>query len=181
LGSVFTGDALLIGGAGRTDFAGGDPGQSYDSIVNHLFDLPDETIMYPGHDYNNRSVSTIGYEKHHNPRVAGKSKDEYVTLMETLFTGINLPESIMEAIQINADAAHDITDNLPTYHQLIQADQVSAQEVMELASAALNELASKADSTTVVLDVRLESELDAGTTLFMNLDAFSPRCSISLF
>jgi glyoxylase-like metal-dependent hydrolase (beta-lactamase superfamily II) len=84
---VLTGDALLIGGCGRTDFQGGDPGTLYDSITKRLFTLPEWTRVFPGHDYNGRTESTIGGEKRGNPRLAGKSRDEFIAIMNAL----NLP------------------------------------------------------------------------------------------
>lgn len=84
---VFTGDALLIGGCGRTDFQAGDANTLFHSITDKLFALADETLVYPGHDYNGRRVSSIGEEKALNPRLAGKSKEEFVAIMD----GLNLP------------------------------------------------------------------------------------------
>lgn len=82
--AVFTGDVLLIRGSGRTDFQNGDPRKSWDSIVNKLFTLPDDTLVYPAHDYRGWSASSIGEEKRHNPRIAGKSREEYVEIMRNL-------------------------------------------------------------------------------------------------
>jgi sulfur dioxygenase len=81
---VFTGDTLLIRGTGRTDFQNGDPRAQYDSIFNKLLKLPNETLLYPAHDYKGDTVSTIGEEKAFNPRLAVKSIDEYVDLMNNL-------------------------------------------------------------------------------------------------
>ena len=81
---VFTGDTLLIRGTGRTDFQNGDPRAQYDSIFNKLMKLPDETLVYPAHDYKGDTVSTIGEEKAYNPRLQVKSVDEYVALMNNL-------------------------------------------------------------------------------------------------
>ena len=83
-GAVFTGDALLIRGCGRADFQNGDPGQLHDSITRVLFALPPETVVYPGHDYKGRTSSTIGEEQRWNPRLAGKSRDEFIALMNQL-------------------------------------------------------------------------------------------------
>lgn len=82
--AVFTGDVLLIRGSGRTDFQNGDPEKSWDSIVLRLFKLPDATLLYPAHDYKGWTVSTIGEEKRHNPRLAGKSRDQYIEFMRKL-------------------------------------------------------------------------------------------------
>ncbi len=84
-GAVFTGDALLIRGCGRTDFQQGDAGQLYDSITQKIFSLPDDTVIYPGHDYAGQTASTVGEEKVYNPRLGdGKSREEFVAIMDTL-------------------------------------------------------------------------------------------------
>jgi len=81
---VFTGDTLLIRGTGRTDFQNGDAHAQYESIFGRLLKLPDETLVYPGHDYKGDTVSTIGEERRCNPRLQVKSVDEYVELMANL-------------------------------------------------------------------------------------------------
>ncbi len=82
---VFTGDALFIRGTGRTDFQQGSSEALYESINSKLFVLPDNTLVYPGHDYKGMWVSTIGEEKKHNPRVgAGKTLHEFVEIMDNL-------------------------------------------------------------------------------------------------
>lgn len=83
-GAVFTGDALLIDGCGRTDFQSGDAGALYDSITQRLFTLPDDTRVFPAHDYRGRAYSTIGAEKRGNARLAGRSRDEFIALMAAL-------------------------------------------------------------------------------------------------
>ncbi len=83
-GRVLTGDTLLIRGTGRTDFQNGDPAAQYDSLFNKLLKLPDETIVYPAHDYNGMTISTIGEEKRYNPRLQVSSEQEYVDLMNGL-------------------------------------------------------------------------------------------------
>ena len=81
---VFTGDTLLIRGTGRTDFQNGDARAQYESIFNKLLKLPDETLVYPAHDYKGDTVSTIGEERRFNPRLQVASADEYVELMSRL-------------------------------------------------------------------------------------------------
>jgi glyoxylase-like metal-dependent hydrolase (beta-lactamase superfamily II)/rhodanese-related sulfurtransferase len=81
---VFTGDTLLIRGTGRTDFQNGSARAQYDSIFGRLLKLPDETMVFPAHDYKGDTVSTIGEEKRFNPRLQVRSMDEYVTLMDNL-------------------------------------------------------------------------------------------------
>ena len=73
---ILTGDALFIRGCGRTDFQSGDPGVLYDSVTKKLFTLPDETLVYPAHDYRGHTVSTIGEEKKWNPRFVGRGLGE---------------------------------------------------------------------------------------------------------
>lgn len=96
---VLTGDALFIRGCGRTDFQSGDAGTLYDSVTQHLFTLPDNTLVYPGHDYRGHSVSTIAEEKRWNPRFAGKTREQFIQFMN----GLNLPnpKRIMEAVPAN--------------------------------------------------------------------------------
>ena len=96
---VFTGDTLLIRGTGRTDFQNGDPRAQYDSIFNKLLKLPDETLVYPAHDYKGDTVSTIGEEKLFNPRLKVKSVDEYVDLMNNL----KLPNPKMMDVAVPAN------------------------------------------------------------------------------
>lgn len=96
---LFTGDSLLIRGCGRTDFQSGDPALLYDNVTQKLFTLPDETLVYPGHDYRGQTVSTIGEEKKFNPRFAGKDRASFIQLMNSL----NLPDpkKIAEAVPAN--------------------------------------------------------------------------------
>ncbi|WP_349437633.1 MBL fold metallo-hydrolase [Pararhizobium sp. A13] len=98
-GRVFTGDTLLIRGTGRTDFQNGDPRQQYDSIFNKLLKLPDETLVFPAHDYKGDTVSTIGEEKRFNPRLRVQSVDEYVDIMNNL----NLPNPKMMDVAVPAN------------------------------------------------------------------------------
>jgi glyoxylase-like metal-dependent hydrolase (beta-lactamase superfamily II)/rhodanese-related sulfurtransferase len=81
---VFTGDTLLIRGTGRTDFQNGDARMQYESLFGKLLRLPDETLVFPAHDYKGDTVSTIGEEKRYNPRLQVKSIDDYVALMANL-------------------------------------------------------------------------------------------------
>ena len=96
---VFTGDTLLIRGTGRTDFQNGNPHAQYDSIFNKLLKLPDDTLIYPAHDYKGDTVSTIGEERRFNPRLSVKSVDEYVDLMNNL----KLPNPKMMDIAVPAN------------------------------------------------------------------------------
>jgi glyoxylase-like metal-dependent hydrolase (beta-lactamase superfamily II)/rhodanese-related sulfurtransferase len=96
---VFTGDTLLIRGTGRTDFQNGDARAQYDSIFNRLLKLPDETLVYPAHDYKGDTVSTIGEERRYNPRLQVRSIDDYVTLMANL----KLPNPKMMDVAVPAN------------------------------------------------------------------------------
>ncbi len=96
---VFTGDTLLIRGTGRTDFQNGDARAQYDSIFGHLLTLPDDTLVYPGHDYKGDTVSTIWEERSHNPRLQVSSVEEYMAIMAAL----NLPNPKMMDVAVPAN------------------------------------------------------------------------------
>ena len=97
---VFTGDSLLIGGCGRTDFQQGDAGQLYDSIHRKLFSLPADTLVFPGHDYQGHRVSTIAQEMETNERLgANKSRDEFLAIMKNL--KLAYPKYIEQALPAN--------------------------------------------------------------------------------
>ena len=96
---VFTGDTLLIRGTGRTDLQKGDPRSQYESLFGRLLKLPDETLVYPGHDYKGDTVSTIGEERAFNPRLQVKSTEDYVSLMN----GLHLPNPKMMDVAIPAN------------------------------------------------------------------------------
>jgi sulfur dioxygenase len=96
---VFTGDTLLIRGTGRTDFQNGDARAQYDSIFNRLLKLPDDTLVYPAHDYKGETVSTIAEERAYNPRLQVTTVDEYVDLMSKL----NLPDPKMMDVAVPAN------------------------------------------------------------------------------
>jgi glyoxylase-like metal-dependent hydrolase (beta-lactamase superfamily II) len=99
--AVMTGDVLLIRGTGRTDFQNGDAGRSWDSIVETLYRLPDSTLVYPAHDYKGWTVSSIGEERRYNPRLAGKSRDEYISIMNRL----KLPDPKLMDVAVAANLA----------------------------------------------------------------------------
>ncbi len=97
---LFTGDALLIRGNGRTDFQEGSPKELYHSITEKLFSFPDETVIYPGHDYKGLTSSTIDEEKQHNPRIGGgKSLEEFSQIMNAL--NLPNPKKIDTAVPMN--------------------------------------------------------------------------------
>jgi len=93
---LFSGDTLLINGTGRTDFQNGSAKDAYSSIFNRLLKLPEDTLLYPAHDYNGKKVSSIGNEKKFNPRLQVNSENEYIDIMNNL----NLPEPKMMDINV---------------------------------------------------------------------------------
>jgi glyoxylase-like metal-dependent hydrolase (beta-lactamase superfamily II)/rhodanese-related sulfurtransferase len=118
---VFTGDTLLIRGTGRTDFQNGDPRMQYESLFGKLLRLPDETLVYPAHDYKGDTVSTIGEEKAFNPRLRVTSADEYVSLMSKL----NLPNPKMMDVAIPANMKVGLAqDEVARRGWALSADQV---------------------------------------------------------
>ena len=96
---IFSGDTLLIRGTGRTDFQNGDPYDSYNSIFERLLKLPENTLLYPAHDYNGNTVSTIGEEKKFNPRLQVNSAEEYVKIMNNL--NLSNPKMMDVAVPAN--------------------------------------------------------------------------------
>ncbi|MGH7924140.1 MAG: MBL fold metallo-hydrolase [Candidatus Binatus sp.] len=144
---VFTGDVLFIHGTGRADFAGGDAGAQYDSISRKLFTLPDQTIVFPAHDYRGHTQSTIGDEKRSNPRLAGKTRDDYIKLMNNL--GLPLPEGIQEALQPNQSDLDAGVLKFPTLAQLNEVHQLSAAQLRDRIAGA---------NPPMLIDVREDDE-----------------------
>jgi len=100
-----TGDTLLPRGTGRTDSAGGNTGDQFDAITQKLFSLPDDTLVFPAHDYRGNMHSTIGDEKQFNPRVVGRAREGYIDLMNNM--EVPLPDKIQEVLQPNQSALED--------------------------------------------------------------------------
>jgi glyoxylase-like metal-dependent hydrolase (beta-lactamase superfamily II)/rhodanese-related sulfurtransferase len=142
-GAIFTGDALLIRGCGRTDFQNGDAGQLYDSITQTLFALPDDTVIYPAHDYRGFTTSTIGEEKRYNARLSGNSRDKFVEIMGSL--GLPPPAKLNEAVPANRSCG---------FAPSPQQDDAAAA-VLEITPAA----ALDARGTARLVDVRELDEL----------------------
>ena len=139
---VFTGDTLLIRGTGRTDFQNGDPRAQYDSIFNKLMKLPDDTLVFPAHDYKGETVSTIGEEKFFNPRLNVKSIDEYVDLMNNL----HLPNPKMMDVAVPANM----------HVGLRQADIAAKGWALSPAAA----MALCGSPSAIMVDLREQSERD---------------------
>lgn len=137
---VFTGDTLLIRGTGRTDFQNGDPRQQYESIFGRLLRLPDETLVYPAHDYKGDTVSTIGEERRSNPRLQVASVDDYVTLMN----GLHLPNPKMMDVAVPRNQ-----------HIGLSQDALLAQGSALLASDLVDRMNR---SDTVLVDLREKRE-----------------------
>ncbi|MFY2558980.1 MBL fold metallo-hydrolase [Corallococcus terminator] len=111
-GRLFTGDALLVRGTGRTDFQNGDPGQLYDSITQEVFTLPDATELYPAHDYAGFTASSVGEEKRHNPRLAGKSREDFIRFMNE--RRIPPPSKLDVAVPANRACGLDFEPSSPS-------------------------------------------------------------------
>jgi rhodanese-related sulfurtransferase len=144
---VLTGDTLLIRGTGRCDFAGGDAGEQFDAITQKLFALPDETLVFPAHDYRGNTRSTIGEEKRLNPRVTNRSREQYVELMNNL--GLPLPDNIQEVLQPNQSAVDDDRLRFPSLGELNQVRQLGAGQVRML---------TESSPGPVIVDVREPEE-----------------------
>ncbi len=115
-GRVFTGDALLIDGCGRTDFQNGDAETLYRSVHERLFTLPEDTLVYPAHDYQQRCVSSIGQERARNPRLGGKTMQEFCAIMREL--KLPYPKFIDYAVPGNRQCGEcppNLDENLKKY------------------------------------------------------------------
>jgi len=139
---VFTGDTLLIRGTGRTDFQNGDARAQFDSIFNKLLRLPDETMVFPAHDYKGETVSTIAEEKAFNPRLQVKSVDEYVELMGKL----NLPNPKMMDVAVPANMRVGL------------AQEDIAKRGWAMSASEARELIGRPDVTLIDLRERTERE-----------------------
>ena len=138
---VFTGDTLLIRGTGRTDFQNGDAKDSYNSIFNKLLKLPDQTLVYPAHDYKGEMVSTILEERQFNPRLQVKSVEEYVDIMNNL----NLPDPKMMDVAVPSNLKLGIDLNRQKVNNGIEPEE-------------FNKI--KKEENTVLIDLREQNEID---------------------
>lgn len=147
---ALTGDTLLIGGTGRTDLPTGDPDALYDSLFGRVLKLDDATLVFPAHDYKDRSFSTLGKEKATNPRLQKKERPEFVDLMKNL--NLSMPQHLTEALRTNRTGGK-------TVKQLIAeaASQVPFMSMEEV----LARIESK-DPTLLLLDVREKDAFEAG-------------------
>ena len=167
---LMSGDSLFIGGCGRSDFQGGNAGDLYDGITQRLFTLPDDTLVYPGHDYQGRWVSNIIQERTTNPRLAGKTREEFIDIMNNL--NLPSPKLINEAVPANRycgldeDERQDAIDkrelNQGISHVSNTPDLVSnaQQQITEVDVNKAKQLI--AEGNIVIVDVREESEYTAG-------------------
>jgi len=168
---VFTGDALFIDGCGRTDFQGGSASSLYDSITRRLFTLPDETIVYPAHDYKGRWISSIVQERTTNSRLAGKTREQFIEIMENL----NLPKPKLIDMAVPANRYCGIDEELANQaaEQRVegsdpQRQNASMQDLINEARQNITEidpLRAKdiiRNSSVCILDVRAEQEYNAG-------------------
>ena len=162
LDRVFTGDTLLIRGTGRTDFQNGSARAQYESIFNRLLKLPDETLVFPAHDYKGDTVSTIGEEKRHNPRLQVRSVDEYVELMANL----KLPNPKMMDVAVPANM-----------HVGLHQDELAKQG---LALNAQEAIASLGRPEILLVDLREAGERLKHGTLAGALHAPYPSIAESL-
>ena len=126
-GTVFTGDTLLIGGSGRTDFPGGDAGAQFDAIVEKLFVLPDETRVLPAHDYKGQKESSILREKSENPRLAGVSRDQYIDIMANL--NLPLPDNVQHSLQVNQSGFEPNEVSFASVAEVATTEEVDAHDL----------------------------------------------------
>ena len=159
---LFTGDALLIGGCGRTDFQGGSAETLYRSITERLFTLDEQVLVYPGHDYKGRRVSSIGEERRLNARLAGKSMEEFVATMASL--GLPPPARIHEAVPANLAGGTALSADAA--RSLPHADSSLRASLSHLHSISVAQFASRWSSAALqrdalLIDVRTPAEFAA--------------------
>jgi len=161
---VFTGDALLVDGCGRTDFQGGSADDQYESITQRLFTLPDETIVYPGHDYKGRWISNIAQEKSSNSRLAGKTKEQFIEIMANL----NLPKPKLIDMAVPANRYCGVDEDLANQSvdsksKIISMDDLVNQvihNIIEIEPLKAQEMISQ--DVVNIVDVREEHEFNNG-------------------
>lgn len=168
-GAVLTGDTLLIGGSGRTDFPGGDAGAQFDAVTERLFALPGATVVWPAHDYKGRSSSTIAEERAHNPRFSGRARGEYVALMGSLH--LPFPDKIQKALQVNQSGFEEDEVSFATVADVAALPELSPEQLDAHLSSA---------RPPVVLDVREPEEFTGELghirgSLLVPLDALERR------
>jgi glyoxylase-like metal-dependent hydrolase (beta-lactamase superfamily II) len=147
---VFTGDTLLIGGTGRSDLPSGDPDQLFDSLFGKLLALPDETLVFPAHDYKGRDNTTIGDERATNPRLAKTARADFVALMSSL--NLSAPTHLTEALRTNMSGGK-------TVRQLLA--EAGARVPFMPMDELLRRLSARANDF-IVLDVREKEAFAAG-------------------
>jgi sulfur dioxygenase len=148
---VLTGDTLLIGGCGRTDFQNGSAEALWLSITEKLFQLDDQVLVYPGHDYKGRRVSSIGEEKQFNARLAGKSREEFIDIMNNL--NLPMPNRLQEAVPANLVGGVGLAES-----DFLRV-QVASDRGAPLRSVSAQQLAVLAGSGKLhILDVRTPGE-----------------------
>ncbi len=147
---VFTGDTLLIGGTGRSDLPSGDPDQLFDSLFAKLLALPDETLVFPAHDYKGRESTTLGDERRSNPRLAKTERGEFVALMNNL--NLSAPTHLTEALRTNMSGGK-------TVRQLLA--EAGAHIPFMAMDQLRHRLAARANDF-IVLDVRERDAFAAG-------------------
>jgi len=147
---VFTGDALLIDGCGRTDFQSGSAEDLYTSITTRLFALPEQAVVWPGHDYKGRTHSTIGHERRYNSRLAGRSREEFVAIMGAL--NLPKPRRIDEAVPANL--------SLGLQHEAGAIDDATPAVAVGYAGDVTPELAWRwwQSGKAVLVDIRTDAE-----------------------
>jgi glyoxylase-like metal-dependent hydrolase (beta-lactamase superfamily II)/rhodanese-related sulfurtransferase len=147
---ALTGDTLLIGGTGRTDLPTGDANALHDSLFGKVLQLPDSFAIYPAHDYKGRTSSTIGDEKHDNPRLQKTERGAFVELMHGL--DLKMPEHLTEALRTNRSGGKTVA-------------QLLAEASREIAFMSIDEVSRRLDRDDpgfVLLDVREKDAFDAG-------------------
>jgi len=178
---IFTGDTLLIDGCGRTDFQGGDAGNLYDSITQRILTLQDDTLIYPGHDYNGRWVSNVRQERSSNSRLANKTREQFIDIMNNL----NLPQPKLIDLAVSANrycgtdpetanqAAMKRTEKVEPMRKHLTVQDLTDEAKRHITEIDVAKVKSTLDLATICLiDIREQNEVDEG---YINHAHFMPR------
>ena len=173
---IFTGDTLLIGGTGRTDFQNGNAEDQYNSLFNIVLKLDDRMLVYPAHDYKSETMSTIGFEKKTNPRLQVKSKQEYVDLMNSL----NLPNPKLMDIVVPKNKKHGV----PLEIQM-QSNGINVQQLKTMIDQKMIKLIDVRENFEIQRDGSIENSIQVPYTqienFFQNIELFQSTDQFVLY
>ena len=173
---IFTGDTLLIGGTGRTDFQNGNAKDQYNSLFNVVLKLDDRILVYPAHDYNGETVSTINFERKNNPRLQVKSEQEYVDLMNSL----NLPDPKLMDIAVPKNKKHGVSVEIQ-----MQSNGINVQQLRTMIDQKVIKLIDVRENFEIQRDGSIENSIHVPyaqiENFFKNIELTQPNEKFVLY